>query len=321
MLPFPAKAASFNSINSIMTLSPATTDPAAALRRAAALSERLQSSDSFRECEQIVRTLTGLHLCLESTDSSDVSPFYGVSSLHTVLEQHGDWMAKARQNLSQHRLPAAQIEQQHATSVGGLHEAAVTLRIGTERVGVLRIGQTLTSQATADMVADFARAWFGTEHLPDEIRLAIMRLPVMSQERWRSAVWLLHRVAGHLSSEGLRVVAVSGGMDPEPVARAREFIGQHFLEGDLSLPQIATAVGVTPNYLSHVYRKHTSLSVTESVNRLRIEHALKLLNQGGCRVSEVARVCGFGSLSQFNRSFRRYVGSSPSTYKSQGVRT
>jgi len=76
---------------------------------------------------------------------------------------------------------------------------------------------------------------------------------------------------------------------------------------------------VTPNYLSHVYRKHTSLSVTESINRLRVEHALSLLNQGGHRISEVARTSGFGSLSQFNRSFRRYLGNSPTTYKGRGM--
>lgn len=302
-----------------MTLSPAMADPASALRRAAALSERLQSSDCFRECEGIVKDLTGLKLCLESADGGDLSPFFGVTPMYNVLERHRDWLERARAAAGRHRVPASEVDGQHELSIGGLNEAAAVLRIGTERVGVLRIGQALLSQTSGDVVGHACETWFGTSRVPDEIRLAVMQLPVITAERWAAAVWLLHRMAAYLSSEGLRVVAVHGGMEPEPVARAREYISRHFLEEDLSLPKIAGAVGVSPNYLSHVYRKHTTLSVTESINRLRIEHALEMLNEGGRRVSEVARSCGFGSLSQFNRSFRRYVGSSPTTFKSRGL--
>lgn len=263
-------------------------------------------------------TLTGLKLCVESADSGEVPPFFGAPSLQNVLSRHEEWLEKARTNVRTLRLEAARISEDDETSIGGLHEAAAALHIGTERIGVLRIGQVLTSQPNSRLVSEFANTWFGAERLPDEIRIAILQLPVMSPERWSAAVWLLERVANFLGSEGLRVVASTGGIEPEPVARARDYISKHFLEEDLSLPRIAAAVGVTPNYLSHVYRKHTSLSVTESVNRLRIEHAVELLNQGRRRVSDVGRACGFGSLSQFNRSFRRYVGQSPTSFKVKG---
>lgn len=302
-----------------MTLSPATLDPASALKRSSVLAERLQSSDCYRECERVVGNLTGLKLRLESSDGGDLSPFFGVSTMQNVLEQHGDWLARARQAARQHRIPASQVDDDHEVSIAGLREAAVVLRIGTERIGVLRLGQALTSPPTVELVASVCETWFGAQRVPDPVRLAVMQMPVVTGERWSSAVWLLQRVAAYLGAEGLRVVALNGGVEPEPVARAREFISRHFLDEDLSLPRIAQAVGVSPNYLSHVYRKHTSLSVTESINRLRIEHALDMLNEGGRRVSEVARACGFGSLSQFNRSFRRYVGSSPTSFKSQGL--
>jgi len=53
------------------------------------------------------------------------------------------------------------------------------------------------------------------------------------------------------------------------------------------------------------------------LSRVRIERAKLLLHNKNLRVSEIAYEVGFQSLTHFNRTFRKLVGSSPTEYRSR----
>ena len=55
-------------------------------------------------------------------------------------------------------------------------------------------------------------------------------------------------------------------------------------------------------------------TLTDYVNRRRIQWAKKELLKSETRISEIAFLIGYQSLSQFNRSFARVTGLSPSRY-------
>ena len=50
------------------------------------------------------------------------------------------------------------------------------------------------------------------------------------------------------------------------------------LTADLSLKVQAEYLNVNPSYLSTLFKKETGLTLTEYINRKRIDHALLLLN-------------------------------------------
>lgn len=73
-------------------------------------------------------------------------------------------------------------------------------------------------------------------------------------------------------------------------------------------------------YFCKIFRKVTGLNFTDYLSRLRIEKAKNLLLNPNLRISEIAYEVGFQSLTHFNRVFKKIVGQSPTSYRSQLAR-
>ena len=79
----------------------------------------------------------------------------------------------------------------------------------------------------------------------------------------------------------------------------------------------ATARVVAPDMPGHGQSglPASRLTLTDYVNRCRIDWAKRELLKPEERISEIAFMVGYQSLSQFNRSFARIVGQSPTVYR------
>jgi transcriptional regulator GlxA family with amidase domain len=66
-----------------------------------------------------------------------------------------------------------------------------------------------------------------------------------------------------------------------------------------------------------VFKKSTGMTLNEYVNLLRLSYAQALLMQEDGNVLRVAMESGFGSLSAFNKSFRKISGKSPSDFRKE----
>jgi AraC-like DNA-binding protein len=95
---------------------------------------------------------------------------------------------------------------------------------------------------------------------------------------------------------------------------ALRYLYTHFREKP-SVEEIAEVCGYTPNYFSRLFHSLTGRSYTDFLNTLRINHAVMLLRSTQMSVTEIAFGCGFSSLSNFYRVFRRETGHSPSFYR------
>lgn len=94
------------------------------------------------------------------------------------------------------------------------------------------------------------------------------------------------------------------------------YIDKHYLEYDLSLTVIADALNVHKVYVSNVFNKNAGCSFTEYVNRKRITQAAIYLLENKYKISEIVDKSGFSSEATFRREFKRYIGISPSDYRS-----
>jgi AraC family transcriptional regulator len=81
---------------------------------------------------------------------------------------------------------------------------------------------------------------------------------------------------------------------------------------DLSLDALARAVGLSPWYLSRVFRQVAGVSIWQHVTTLRMQAALERLAGGEVNLSDMAQTLGFSSHSHFSATFRRTFGVSPS---------
>lgn len=87
------------------------------------------------------------------------------------------------------------------------------------------------------------------------------------------------------------------------------------LAADLSLKASAQALNVNPSYLSTLFKKETGETLTDFVNRRRMEHAAYLLTSTQLSVSSVALNCGISDDNYFTKLFKRFNGLTPTQFR------
>lgn len=96
-----------------------------------------------------------------------------------------------------------------------------------------------------------------------------------------------------------------------------DFIAENFLN-DIDSIDIAAAADLHPKYAMSIFKRSTGMTLNEYVNLLRLSYAQALLLREDANVLRVAMESGFGSLSAFNKSFRKIAGMSPSDFRRDG---
>lgn len=86
------------------------------------------------------------------------------------------------------------------------------------------------------------------------------------------------------------------------------------MDQHLSLKKIAEEIFVNPSHLSRVFKKETGLSLTNFINKKRIEEAKVFLKKGNISVTDVAFMVGFNDLNYFSKVFKKYTGLTPTNY-------
>ncbi|MFC5406167.1 response regulator [Cohnella soli] len=98
------------------------------------------------------------------------------------------------------------------------------------------------------------------------------------------------------------------------IVQARQYIHQRF-KLNVSLSEVSSHVGMSPNYFSKQFRSETGEYLTDFINRLRIDEAKKVLLESNQRSYEIAASVGFADHSYFSRVFKKYTGVSPTEYR------
>ena len=101
-----------------------------------------------------------------------------------------------------------------------------------------------------------------------------------------------------------------------PVLQAMDYIDQH-LQEPMSVKGIAETVGLSPSYLSTIFKKETGQAVSEYVRTSRIESAKLLLQYTEYSCLEIAEYLCFSSDSHFSRLFKEQTGQTPRQFRKQ----
>jgi AraC-like DNA-binding protein len=90
----------------------------------------------------------------------------------------------------------------------------------------------------------------------------------------------------------------------------------HYTE-PLSLTELSRKLNYTPQYVSSLFHKDTGMSLQEFLQRMRIEEACRLIEQGEQQMARIAQEVGYGDVKHFSRVFRRIKGVSPREFRSR----
>ena len=102
--------------------------------------------------------------------------------------------------------------------------------------------------------------------------------------------------------------------DDPVVLEAIRFIDGHYGE-ELSLERIAAAVGLSPSYFSRPFKQATNFSPYDYLLNTRIKQAKQLLLETRASAESVAVTCGFNSLSNFIRAFKKSTQLTPTQFR------
>ena len=88
------------------------------------------------------------------------------------------------------------------------------------------------------------------------------------------------------------------------------YLEKHFAE-DVSLDELAEKLDYNKSYLCIAFKKDTHMTILDCLNTIRIRRAADLIVYSDYSLLQVAELCGFASVSHFNRVFQKYVGITP----------
>lgn len=89
------------------------------------------------------------------------------------------------------------------------------------------------------------------------------------------------------------------------------------LTADLSLHSLAAALNTNASYLSGLFKRETGVSLTEFVNKRRVEHAIYLLTSTSLTVSEISQQCGVSDDNYFIKVFKKFTGKTPGVFRKE----
>ena len=98
------------------------------------------------------------------------------------------------------------------------------------------------------------------------------------------------------------------------VEKAQEYILNN-LNKNVSVPDIAEAVGLSSGYLSSIFHKVAGTSIVQYINRVKLEIAKNLVCKESATLAEVSSAIGVSDPNYISRMFRKYMDTSVTQIK------
>ncbi len=97
---------------------------------------------------------------------------------------------------------------------------------------------------------------------------------------------------------------------------AVSYIETHYAE-DMTLEKMASQVHLSRGQFCRQFQNWTGMTPFCYLNRCRVLNSSQLLAHSSKKISEIASLCGFNSISYFNRTFLKMIGMTPSAYRKE----
>ena len=88
----------------------------------------------------------------------------------------------------------------------------------------------------------------------------------------------------------------------------------------ITLSSVAEQFYISPNHLSHLFRKKTGDTFLGYLTKIRMERAKFLIANSQAKMYEICQLIGYEDPKYFRKTFEKVVGMNPSDYKNANVR-
>jgi len=118
--------------------------------------------------------------------------------------------------------------------------------------------------------------------------------------------------------ELLDVIESKATKNREIINRAFEYINSHFTR-DITLESVAGDIGISPQYLSKIFKETYGTNFIDYITNKRLEYAKILLSNNSINLKDVSSAVGYGDQYYFCKIFKRDIGLTPKQYRMQKI--
>ena len=142
----------------------------------------------------------------------------------------------------------------------------------------------------------------------------------------------LHMVINNLISKNLRLKGKYSGSQQQKdkveqkkikgndellMERIMKAVNDHLDDSDFNVEMLTNEIGLSRAQLHRKMKELTGLPVSEFIRNIRLEQAIRLLEEQKINITQVAYSVGFSNLAHFSTVFRKQFGVSPTDYMEQ----
>ena len=279
--------------------------------------EGLRSSSLFIRYQKAFIEATGLGMVLLTCKEIERHPCRPGDSRNrfcTMLNSSNHLCGSCEANHWQEKVKGNRYSHWEANCFSGMKITAIPVVLGETKIGYLRAAPILNQKPTSKGISGLKEALKLDKAAHKKIEEAYLEIEAVGKTKYSSMLTLLSMFAIQLSEMANRIALEKQQAEPKVIILAKRFINEH-LDEKLTLDKVSQVAGVSSFYFCKLFKQTTGLSFTEYINRRRVEWAKRKLLSPDTRVTEVAFDVGYMSLSQFNRSFLKYAGESPTRYR------
>lgn len=103
--------------------------------------------------------------------------------------------------------------------------------------------------------------------------------------------------------------------DNQNVSKVVKFIRSNLTDSMLSIKDIADAAGLTPQYMTIIFKKRTGITVGQYLKNCRLSFSEELLRNTDLSLNEIAARSGYTDENYWSKVFRKYYDTTPSEYR------
>jgi AraC-like DNA-binding protein len=281
--------------------------------------EYLANSPVLGEVAALVKRLTGLALALNAPGVTQILLPDGAGAsnpLCHLIDSTPEGNARCRACDRRHHAHAAAMGRSLLyTCHAGLLDLAVPIFVDGRHVATISSGQVLPEPHSPEGEQSLRESlsWLDvSDEVFDEAYRQAVYLP---RSHVQDVMRLIEVFTSELCANARRIRSLEARLERDEIRRAREYIEHHCHDRRLGLPAIAKAAGLSPSYLSRLFRQETGSTLSRSIQCRRIDEAKRLLANTERSVTSICFACGFGTLTHFNRVFRQFERCSPRQYR------
>jgi len=196
----------------------------------------------------------------------------------------------------------------------GLREFIVPIILDNEILAYIQCGQVLDREPTEEEWAVTERflSTIGVEGA--QLKELFMSQRIVSERTQEDLITLLELFGNYIADSQQRILLAEASQRSRTEERALSVIRNHFTD-PISLDDVAQAACTSKRNLTRIFQTNTGITVLDAIQEMRIEKACALLRDQNMSCAVVANECGFGSIQQFNRVFKRLKKCTPQAWR------